>query len=194
MIFTRKLWEEGEDSFLDIKSSPARLAKADLFEWFHMTTQQRLHHLTMYARRVGLSDVPDQKTPKTAVKASDEERHWKESDDCCYKCFTGTVKCLTRYKSKDKEKTKDYSVVCVKRHTIHKEVHIKDEVTHRTRVFRKEVEVPYLCRGTVTGSTVDGRLKIDWDLPTGTLNMKTDMLNVAQWTKEWEQFITESKI
>lgn len=198
MIFTRKLWEEGEDSFLDIKSSPARLAKADLFEWFHMTTQQRLHHLTMYARRVGLSDVPDQETSKPAVKDSDEERHWRESDDCCYKCFTGTLNCLKRYQSKDKGQAKDYSVVCVKRHTIHKEVHIKffDEDLNRTRtrIFRKEVEVPYLCKGTVTGNSVDGRLKIDWQLPTGTMNMKTDLLNVAQWTPEWEAFISESDI
>jgi len=195
MIFTRKLWEEGEDSFLDTYSSPARLAKADLFEWFHMTTIQRLHHLTMYARRVGLSDVPDQEASQTAVKASDEERHWRESDDCCYKCFTGTRNCLKRYQSKD-EGTKDYSVVCVKCHTIDKEVELTENFNgrDRLRLFRKKVEVPYLCKGTVTGRTADGKLKIDWQLPGGTMNIKTDMLNVAQWTDEWEEFMTSSNI
>jgi len=203
MIFTKKLWEEGEDYFVDVRSDPPRMAKCDLFEWFHLTTLQRMHHLTMYARRVGLTDVPDQATSKADVHKEDEERHWEETDDCCYKCFTGTCKCWKtlvhcgrRHRSEDEPK--DFSVVCVKTHTIDKEIEIEDTsfgpTRGKIRILRKRYTVPVHCKGSVTGRTLDDKLTVDWQLSTADapVNLKTDTICVSQWTQEWGEFMLES--
>merc|ERR1712063_94350 len=61
VIYTKNMWTQGNDTFLDLKVDPPVLQTIDLYEWLHLTTLQRTQHLALYARRVGFSSVPDKK-------------------------------------------------------------------------------------------------------------------------------------
>jgi len=83
IVYTKKLWKEGVDRFMDLSVDPPRLAKCDLFEWFHLSAAEQMYHLTMYARRVGLDSVQDKSDDVSVIclKTHDADAEVYEKTD-----------------------------------------------------------------------------------------------------------------
>lgn len=54
VVYTKTLWTQGEDMFVcvDHASGKRRKKKVDLYEWIHMSVEERVQLLILYARRV----------------------------------------------------------------------------------------------------------------------------------------------
>lgn len=159
---------------------------------------QRLHHVTIYARRVGLDSIEDKKNP-VAVNNEKDERDWVEVEDYAYTCvhffhiiFTKILYCgrhqLKSYKEKMKKAT-SIPVVCI--NSYEGVVSQIKEENGRKFVEKRKVKIPRETTGLVVGKTADGKLNVQWDL-FDNLEVKADPLYISQWDEKWKSFMNDS--
>lgn len=198
VIFTKKMWTQGYDEFLDLTVDPPVLKRIDLYEWLHLTTIQRLQRVTIYARRVGLDSIQDRQNPIAASNEKDE-RDWVEVEDYLYSCvhflhvLVSKILYCGRHELKShKEKIKKATsipVVCINSY----EGVVSDiqEENGRRFVVKRKVKIPRETTGIVIGKTGDGKLKVMWDIYGG-LEVDADPLYISQWDEKWKNFMNES--
>jgi len=208
MIYTRKLWTEGEDKFIDLSVTPPKMAKCDLFEWLHLTSYQRMHHLTMYARRVGLDSIKEKENAENPKRICDEdERHWEEKEDCFYLSYMQAYSCLVKLftcnkrevkkKKTEKDKPSDMDVICLKQHESDREIDVRGP-DGSIIITRRRFTIPLNARGVITGKTAGGKLLVDWKIKAafnqqeGVETLESDPLYVSQMNKHWEAFMKKT--
>jgi len=204
VIYTKKIWTQGSDTFLDLTVDPPVQKTIDLYEWIHLTRMDRLNHATTYARRVGLDSIKDKptKTEETNSNADNkvQERKWVEVEDSVYKCFHSLHKlvasCLYcgRHELKSKkqkaERPDDIKIVCINSHyDVKREVIMRDG--HEMEE-KKKVHIPRHTCGRVIGKTADGRLKVRWTLNNKDVVTNAEPSYISQASDKWTDFVKES--
>lgn len=196
VVYTKLMWTQGNDTFLDLTVDPPVLKTIDLFEWLHLTTMQRMHYVSIYARRVGFDSIVDKKDDgKESNSKQDKERNWRETPDCCYKIVHALhrawVCCLYcgRHEVKDKgEAEETMSVQCLKTFEGVRTI----ERTRNGQEFedKERIKIKRGTEGTVTGKTVN-KLIVKWNLKgyANIVETKADPLYASQWSPEWKEYM-----
>lgn len=197
VIFTRKLWTEGKDQFIDLDVDPPQFRTVNMYEWLHLTTKQRLTHAALYARRVGLDAAQTASAP--AVDIDDVKigkRQWIEKDDffnVAYKsfhhCFKKLVSC-GGFELAHKEAAEDLHVVALKNYKGAKDVTVNFQGQEVIEV--QMIKVPISTEGKITGTTADGNFVVEWNIRGEKVSLPIEPLFVAQVTKEWSKFMKVS--
>jgi len=199
VVYTKNMWTQGNDTFLDLTVDPPVLKTIDLYEWLHLTTLQRTHYVAIYARRVGFDSIKDKKDDEKedSNRKQDKERHWRETPDCCYKTVHALhrafVCCLYcgRHELKTKgEAEETMSVICLKSfHGVRMIVNIRNGQEFEDK---ERIRIPKYTEGTVTGKTVN-KLIVQWNLKgyDREVETKADPLYVSQWSPEWKEYMDE---
>lgn len=201
VIFTRKLWAEGKDQFIDLDVDPPVFRTINMYEWLHLTTKQRLTHAALYARRVGLDAAQTASAP--AVDIDDikiGKRQWKEKDDffnAAYNsinhCFKKLVSC-GGFERVHKEAAEDLHVVALKNYRGAKDVTVNFQGEEVIEV--QMIEVPIATEGKITGTTADGDFVVEWNLKKDgekvLVSLPIEPLFVAQVTNQWKKFMSQS--
>jgi len=204
VIYTKNMWTQGTDDFLDLTVDPPAMKTIDLYEWIHLTRMQRLDHVTTYARRVGLDSIKDKPLGKQHTLSNADikvkERKWVEVEDSAYKCFHSLHKCVAgclycrRHEIKTKKQKADkpegIEVICINSHWDLKKTTFERD-GHQIEL-KKKVHIPRDTPGRVTGKTSDGKLTVKWKINDDELVTNCEPLYISQYNERWRNFLKES--
>jgi len=202
VVYTKLMWTQGNDTFLDLTVDPPVLQTIDLYEWLHLTTMQRSHHVAIYARRVGFDSIKDKKDDEKedSNRKQDKDRHWRERPDCCYKIvhalYRAFVCCLYcgRHEVKDGDELEEtMSVQCLK--TFEGVRAIITDRNGQQYEDKERIKIVKGTEGTVTGKTIN-KLIVQWNVKgyKRIVETKADPLYVSQWSDDWKQYMSESNL
>jgi len=198
VIYTRKLWMEGTDQFIDLDVDPPVFRDINLYEWLHLTTKQRLTHAALYARRVGLDAAQSTSGDEDIDDIGVGKRKWEEKSDLFYAVFDSIRQCYRTVVScggfhhAEEGPVEDLNVVALKPYQAPKDVEL---IFQGEKVIETEmVNVPISTSGKITGTTGDGNFLVDWDIKGEKVSLPIEPLFVAQVTSDWTKFMRDSHL